>query len=70
MVRLGMGHARTALTWYLLMLAGMILANWALWFSVTGQWAAVAGWAVVVVAAGAVVDAQWRRHETRHTGQS
>ncbi|WP_250519697.1 glycosyltransferase family 4 protein [Caballeronia sp. NCTM1] len=70
MVRLGIGHARTALTWYLLMLAGMILANWALWFSVTGQWAAVAGWAVVVVAAGAVVDAQWRRHETRHTGQS
>ena len=71
MVRLGMGHARTALTWYLLMLGGIMLANWALRFSFAGQWAAVAGWAVVVVAAGAVVDARWRRHEmTRHSEQS
>ncbi|BAO87176.1 MULTISPECIES: MraY family glycosyltransferase [Caballeronia] len=70
MVRLGMGHARTALTWYLLMLAGIVLANWALWFPFAGQWAAVASWAVVVVAAGAWVDSRWRRHETRHSGQS
>ncbi|WP_250513758.1 glycosyltransferase family 4 protein [Caballeronia sp. INDeC2] len=70
MVRLGVGHARTALAWYLFMLAGIMLANGALRFSVAGQWAAVAGWAVVVVAAGAVVDAHWRRHETRHSGQS
>ena len=70
MVRLGMGHARTALTWYLLMLAGIILANGALRFSFAGQWGAVAGWAVVVAAAGAVVDAHWRRHEARHSEQS
>ena len=57
MVRLGMGHARTALTWYLLMLAGIILANGALRFSFAGQW-------------GAVVDAHWRRHEARHSEQS
>ena len=70
MVRLGMGHARTALVWYLLMLAGIILANWALRFSFMGQWIAVAGWAAVVVAAGAAVDVHWRRHETRHPEQS
>ncbi|SAK70597.1 glycosyl transferase family protein [Caballeronia hypogeia] len=70
MVRLGVGHARTALAWYLLMLAGIILANWALRFSLAAQWSAVAGWAVVVMAAGLVVDACWRRHETRHSEQS
>ncbi|SAL72150.1 glycosyl transferase family protein [Caballeronia peredens] len=70
MVRLGIGHARTALVWYLLMLAGIILANWALRFSFIGQWGAVASWAVVVVTAGAVVDARWRRHEARHSEQS
>ncbi|CAH2799427.1 MAG: Undecaprenyl-phosphate alpha-N-acetylglucosaminyl 1-phosphate transferase (EC [uncultured Caballeronia sp.] len=70
MVRLGIGHAWTALVWYLLMLAGIILANWALRFSFMGQWIAVAGWAAVVVAAGAAVDVHWRRHETRHPEQS
>ena len=70
MVRLGVGHARTALAWYLFMLAGIMLANWALWLSPVGQWSAVAAWVVVVVAAGAVVDASWRRHEARHSEQS
>jgi UDP-N-acetylmuramyl pentapeptide phosphotransferase/UDP-N-acetylglucosamine-1-phosphate transferase len=70
MVRLGVGHARTALIWYLLMLAGIILANSALYFTFANQWVAVAGWAVVFVAAGAVVDVRWRHHETRRSEQS
>lgn len=69
MVRLGMGHARTACTWYLLMLAGIMLANWALGLSPVGQWFAVAGWAIVVAAAGVVVDVCWRRHQTRLSEQ-
>ncbi|WP_087650213.1 MraY family glycosyltransferase, partial [Caballeronia choica] len=56
MVQLGMGHGRTACAWYLLMLAGILLAVRALGFSSLGQWCAVAGWAIVVTAAGAVVD--------------
>jgi UDP-N-acetylmuramyl pentapeptide phosphotransferase/UDP-N-acetylglucosamine-1-phosphate transferase len=71
MVRLGMGHARTAFVWYALMLAGIALANRALGFTPAGQWTAVAGWAVVVVLAGMLVDIRWRRHEIRlseHTG--
>ncbi|MDR5780152.1 glycosyltransferase family 4 protein [Caballeronia sp. LZ065] len=70
MVRMGFGHARTARVWYLFMLAGIILGNGALHFSLSMQWLAVAGWAVVVVAAGAVIDARWRRHETRRSEQS
>jgi UDP-N-acetylmuramyl pentapeptide phosphotransferase/UDP-N-acetylglucosamine-1-phosphate transferase len=69
MVRLGAGHARTALAWYLLMLAGIMLAYWALGFTPLGQWCAVAGWAIVVAAAGAVVDVCWRRHQSRLSEQ-
>jgi UDP-N-acetylmuramyl pentapeptide phosphotransferase/UDP-N-acetylglucosamine-1-phosphate transferase len=69
MVRLGMGHARTALAWYLLMLVGIMLADLALGFSPFGQWCAVAGWAIVVAAAGAIVDVSWRRHQSRPSEQ-
>ncbi|MDR5751437.1 MULTISPECIES: glycosyltransferase family 4 protein [unclassified Caballeronia] len=69
MVRLGAGHARTALAWYLLMLAGIMLANRALGFTPLGQWCAVAGWAIVVTAAGAVVDVCWRRQQSRISEQ-
>ncbi len=61
-VQLGVGHARTALVWYGLMLAGIALANWALALPPLGQWAAVCAWAVVIAAAGVVVDTCWRRH--------
>ena len=60
MVRLGMGHARTALAWYMVMLAGIILAIWLLDRSVAFQWAAVGAWAAVLVLIGAVVDVCWR----------
>jgi UDP-N-acetylmuramyl pentapeptide phosphotransferase/UDP-N-acetylglucosamine-1-phosphate transferase len=63
MVRLGIGHARTALAWYLLMLAAIVLANWALALPPAKQWLTVAAWAVVMVAVGVVVDSGWRRHQ-------
>ncbi|KMY84980.1 Undecaprenyl-phosphate N-acetylglucosaminyl 1-phosphate transferase [Candidatus Paraburkholderia calva] len=65
MVRLGVGHRRTALVWYVLMLAGIVLANLALAFAPLGQWLVVAGWAGVIGAAGVVVDnTYWRRDRT------
>ncbi len=63
MVRLGVGHARTALSWYLLMLAGIVLANWALALTTLQQWLTVAAWVVVMVAVGVVVDISWRGHQ-------
>jgi UDP-N-acetylmuramyl pentapeptide phosphotransferase/UDP-N-acetylglucosamine-1-phosphate transferase len=64
MVRLGLGHARTALIWYLVMLVGIILANRILGYSSVLQWAAVASWAVVLVMMGVAVDACWRRFQS------
>lgn len=64
MVRLGTGHAATALTWYLVMFAGIILALWALALSTALQWGIVAGWAVVLVLMGAAIDVRWRRFQS------
>ncbi|MDR3100867.1 MAG: glycosyltransferase family 4 protein [Paraburkholderia sp.] len=64
MVRLGTGHAATALTWYLVMFAGIILALWALALSTALQWGIVAGWAVALVLMGAAIDMRWRRFES------
>jgi UDP-N-acetylmuramyl pentapeptide phosphotransferase/UDP-N-acetylglucosamine-1-phosphate transferase len=63
MVRLGLGHARTALMWYLVMLLGIILAVTLLKSSPAMQWAAVAGWIVVLVMMGLAVDACWRHFQ-------
>ncbi|MCG5075218.1 MraY family glycosyltransferase [Paraburkholderia tagetis] len=64
MVRLGTGHAATALTWYLVMFAGIILALWALALSTALQWGIVAGWAVVLVLMGAAIDVRWRHFQS------
>ncbi|MEM5312037.1 glycosyltransferase family 4 protein [Paraburkholderia sp. JHI869] len=64
MVRLGIGHAVTALTWYLVMFAGIILAVWALRLSTAQQWVGVAGWAVVLVLLGVAIDTRWRRFQS------
>ncbi|XXA04642.1 glycosyltransferase family 4 protein [Paraburkholderia sp. A3BS-1L] len=64
MVRLGTGHAATALTWYLVMFTGIILALWALALPTALQWGIVAGWAVVLVLMGAVIDMRWRRFQS------
>jgi UDP-N-acetylmuramyl pentapeptide phosphotransferase/UDP-N-acetylglucosamine-1-phosphate transferase len=64
MVRSGVGHARTAIVWYFGMVAGIMLAYWALGLSPLSQWIVVATWAAVLVVIGAVIDVRWRRHES------
>ncbi|WP_028232235.1 MraY family glycosyltransferase [Paraburkholderia mimosarum] len=64
MVRLGTGHAATALSWYLVMFAGIMLALFGLSLSTGLQWGIVAGWAVILVLMGAAVDMRWRRFES------
>jgi UDP-N-acetylmuramyl pentapeptide phosphotransferase/UDP-N-acetylglucosamine-1-phosphate transferase len=64
MVRSGMGHARTALCWYVVMLAGIILAFSALGRSVQVQWSFVIAWAVVLVLIGVAIDSRWRRFQS------
>lgn len=60
MVRLGAGHAVTALKWYVVMFIGIIVALWALGRSPALQWGIVVSWAAVLVLMGVVVDARWR----------
>lgn len=64
MVRAGAGHARTALTWYVLMVAGIMLAIFALGQSAIFQSCVLAGWSVVLFVAGAFVDRHWRRFQS------
>jgi UDP-N-acetylmuramyl pentapeptide phosphotransferase/UDP-N-acetylglucosamine-1-phosphate transferase len=64
MVRLGTGHAATALSWYLVMFVGIILALWALGLSTALQWGMVAGWAVVLVLLGVAIDMRWRSSQS------
>ncbi|MFX1684458.1 glycosyltransferase family 4 protein [Paraburkholderia sp. A2RI-6] len=64
MVRLGTGHAATAVTWYLVMFVGIILALWALALSTALQWGVVAGWAVVLVLIGVAIDVRWRSFQS------
>jgi UDP-N-acetylmuramyl pentapeptide phosphotransferase/UDP-N-acetylglucosamine-1-phosphate transferase len=64
MVRSGIGHTRTALTWYVLMLAGIMLAVYALGRSVTFQSCVLAAWIAVLCATGAWVDLRWRRFQS------
>lgn len=61
MVRSGLGHARTAICWYLAMIAGIILALWALHRPAMTQAIAVVSWAALLVLAGAAIDLRWRR---------
>jgi UDP-N-acetylmuramyl pentapeptide phosphotransferase/UDP-N-acetylglucosamine-1-phosphate transferase len=64
MVRSGIGHARTALAWYLLMAAGIMLAVYALGRAALIQWCVLAIWIVVLCAVGVVVDLRWRRFQS------
>ena len=61
MVRSGIGHARTATYWYVVMALGIMLALAAIERSAVFQWTVVAVWALVLVAIGMVIDARWRR---------
>ena len=61
MVRSGIGHARTAIDWYVAMALGIILALVAMPRSPVVQWMVVMVWAVVLVVIGRVIDVRWRR---------
>jgi UDP-N-acetylmuramyl pentapeptide phosphotransferase/UDP-N-acetylglucosamine-1-phosphate transferase len=63
MVRLGLGHARTALCWYAVMLVGIMLALLALRRPVALQWGVVAVWVVILALTGVAIDARWRRFQ-------
>ncbi|MFM0065770.1 MraY family glycosyltransferase [Paraburkholderia aspalathi] len=69
LVQGGFGHASTARIWYLFMVAGIMLALWALGIAVVYQWLVVVAWAAVLVLAGLFIDRYWRRHVSR-SGQS
>jgi UDP-N-acetylmuramyl pentapeptide phosphotransferase/UDP-N-acetylglucosamine-1-phosphate transferase len=61
MVRSGVGHAQTALYWYGVMLAGVMLALWALGRAAPQQWMLFVAWYGVLACIGIVIDIRWRR---------
>ncbi|WP_129563281.1 MraY family glycosyltransferase [Paraburkholderia dokdonensis] len=61
MVRSGIGHARTAVYWYAVMLVSVILALWTLTRTGWEQWLIFAAWYGVLACCGAVIDLRWRR---------
>lgn len=63
MVRLGFGHARTAIFWYLIMLLSAIIAVFALALSHWLQWIILVGWYAVLMMIGVVIDVCWQRFE-------
>lgn len=64
MVRSGMGHGRTALYWYLIMLAGIIVALWAKGRPELQQWLSFFAWYGVLACIGLVIDMRWRRFQS------
>ncbi|CAM2187842.1 Glycosyltransferase family 4 protein [Burkholderia latens] len=64
MVRAGLGHRRNALCWYLVMLAGIILAVWAKGRPGWQQWLSFAVWYGVLACIGLVIDMRWRRFQS------
>jgi phospho-N-acetylmuramoyl-pentapeptide-transferase len=63
MVRSGLGHATTALCWYALMFAGIMLASWGRERTTVVQSLLVIAWAGTLVLAGAAIDLRWRRFQ-------
>ncbi|MCA8199756.1 glycosyltransferase family 4 protein [Burkholderia sp. AU33545] len=64
MVRSGVGHRRTALCWYLIMLAGIIVAVWAKGRPEQQQWLLFFAWYGVLACLGLVIDVRWRRFQS------
>ncbi|KVE24291.1 glycosyl transferase [Burkholderia singularis] len=60
MVRSGIGHGRTAVYWYLVMLTGIILALWALNCDALLQWLLFIAWYGVLACIGVAIDRRWR----------
>ncbi|AOK22628.1 glycosyl transferase [Burkholderia ubonensis] len=61
MVRSGIDHGRTAIYWYLIMLAGIIVAVWALSRSELQQWLLFVAWYGVLACIGIAIDTRWHR---------
>lgn len=70
MVRSGMGHARTAVAWYVVMAAGIMIAVCMLGRSPAVQWCVVVGWIVVLCLLGIAVDLRWRRFQSTLSEQT
>ncbi|WP_175729965.1 MraY family glycosyltransferase [Burkholderia ambifaria] len=64
MVRAGVGHRRTAVYWYLIMLAGIIVAVWAKGRPEWQQWLSFFAWYGVLACLGLVIDMRWRRFQS------
>ncbi|MCP3713256.1 glycosyltransferase family 4 protein [Paraburkholderia sp. CNPSo 3274] len=60
MVRSGMGHGRTAIYWYAVMFAGVIVALWALGRPTWQQWLMFAAWYGALGGCAVVIDMHWR----------
>lgn len=63
MVRSGMSHRRTAGYSYIIMLAGIIIAVWALGRPALQQWLLFFGWYGVLACISLVIDMRWRRFQ-------
>lgn len=70
MVRLGFGHARTSVIWYVVMLVGVAIALLALGLTMWVQWKLVASWAAVLALIGFAVDIRWRNFQSTLTRQT
>ncbi|MBR8299985.1 glycosyltransferase family 4 protein [Burkholderia dolosa] len=64
MIRSGIGHSRTALYWYLIMLAGIIVAMWAKSRPERQQWLAFFAWYGALACIGFVIDMRWRQFQS------
>ncbi|WP_175907567.1 MULTISPECIES: MraY family glycosyltransferase [Burkholderia] len=64
MVRSGVGHRRTALYWYLIMLGGILVAVWAKGRPEQQQWLSFFAWYGVLACIGLVIDVRWRRFQS------
>ena len=69
MVQYGLGHAKTAKIWYLVMVAGILLALMSLGWPPVVQWCSVGTWVVVLVLIGIGIDSRWRRFNLAHCEQ-
>jgi len=64
MVRSGISHGRTAVYWYFAMLAGIIVALWALGRPAPQQWLLFIVWFGVLACIAGAIDMRWRRVQT------
>ncbi len=65
LVRSGLSHRRTSIYWYLVMLAGIVVALWARGRPEPQQWLSLAAWYGFLACIGLVIDRRWRRFSVR-----